>query len=203
MDVLFINGSSRGDHSNTKLLIEHFGKGVANTPGNTVATEFLYEHEDFSALLNAAAHADGVVLAFPLREGGVAPTTVRDFLTAVASRLALSEHLVELSEQMAAHVTCPYVLLLVTGGSEGPQALPGWITSRVFTLYMQLGKQFGTHRPLDPDLVRRLTHPPRLLPPVFWLLKFAARLHITNPRWEELLRTHRAFSRKYHRKHRK
>jgi hypothetical protein len=200
MDVLFVNGSSRGNHSNTKLIIEHVEAGVKATPGNTTDLAFLYDHDNFGPLLDMVTRAEGVVLAFPLRDGGALPATVRDFLTAAAARLSITDDLAATSEQIAARAASPYVLLLLRGGADGPQALPGWITSRVFTIYTQLGKQFGTHRPLDPHLVHRLVHPPRLLPPVYWLLKLAARLNLTNPRLEELLRTHRAFSRKYHRR---
>ena len=83
MRLTVYNGSPRGVHSNTKVLLSSFLKGFVDTPGNSYELTYLINKKRRDEHLGLFRNADHVLLAFPLYFDSM-PAAVKEFIEALA-----------------------------------------------------------------------------------------------------------------------
>ena len=84
MRLTFINGSPRGNKSNTGRLMDHFIKGFLETEGNSCEIEYLTKYRrSLTALAEKFAAAENVIIGFPLYVDAM-PGSVKEFFETLA-----------------------------------------------------------------------------------------------------------------------
>jgi NAD(P)H-dependent FMN reductase len=217
MRLTVINGSPRGQRSNTALLLDHFLAGFSETPGNSHETVFLANEKDHVHAVEAFGRAEAVLLAFPLyvdsmpavtksfiekldshcgRPGnpGMAYLVQGGFPEAVHSR-AVERYLDRLSRRLG----CRYLGTAVKGGIEGIRTMPPRMTRKRLRRFHELGAAFGCDGAFDPKLVAELSKPERLSFSVRLLVRLFALVGAANLGWDMQLKQHGAWARSFDR----
>lgn len=84
MKLTVYNGSPRGVHSNTKVLLSSFLAGFAGTPGNSFEIAYLISRTRSDEHVRLFGEAECVLIAFPLYHDSM-PAPVKDFIEDLAA----------------------------------------------------------------------------------------------------------------------
>lgn len=217
MRLTVINGSPRGQKSNTALLLEHFLAGFSETPGNSHETVFLTNEKNHQRAVEMFGSAEAVLLAFPLyvdsmpavtksfieklesycgRPGnpGMAYLVQGGFPEAVHSR-AVERYLDRLSRRLG----CRYLGTAVKGGIEGIRTMPPRMTRGRLRRFHELGAAFGRDGAFDAKLVAELARPERFSFLARLLVRLLALVGIADLGWNSQLKQHGARARSFDR----
>jgi NAD(P)H-dependent FMN reductase len=210
MRLTVINGSPRGQKSNTALLLDHFLAGFSETPGNSDETIFLANEKDHPHAVEAFGRAEAVLLAFPLYVDSM-PAVTKSFIEkldsysgragnpavaflvqsgfpeAVHSR-AVERYLDKISRRLG----CRHLGTAVKGGIEGIREMPPNMTARRLRRFHELGAAFGRDGAFDSRLVAELAKPERLNFPTRLMVRMLTLLGVTNMHWDMQLKQHGA-----------
>ena len=105
------------------------------------------------------------------------------------------EHWLEL---FAKRLGARHLGTIVKGGVEGIQAMPRWMTRRLFRRVEALGRSLGSTGRFDPKALRKLAGPDFTSRWRIPLLKLGMRIGAT-PYWNRLLKGNGAFARRFDR----
>lgn len=181
MRLTIINGSPRGETSNTGTLFSHFIRGFEEVEGNS--TEVLYiinNRKNMNVLVNAFRSAEAVILGFPLYVDAM-PGSVKEFIEALEP-LAGKENNPSLGfliqngfpetchnrfaarymEKFAKRMGCRCFGSILKGGCEGLAIQPAFLTEKYFAYLYKIGKAFGERGVFDETLLGKLAHPEHL-----------------------------------------
>jgi len=181
MRLTIINGSPRGEASNTGALFSHFIRGFEETEGNTTEVLYIIKNlKTMDVLVNAFRRAEAVFLGFPLYVDAM-PGSVKEFLEALEP-LARREgnpsmgfliqngfpetyhnrFAARYMEKFAKRMGCRCFGSILKGGCEGLDIQPAFLTEKYFTYLYEIGKAFGESGVLDGTLLGKLARPEHL-----------------------------------------
>jgi len=183
MKLTVLNGSPRGEKSNTAILLGHFAEGFLETPGNTIDTVFtIKDRPGFEKSLKAFREAERILLAFPLYVDAM-PGSVKDFIEALAPLkgtrpdLALmylvqngfpetshNRPVARYLEKLTGRLGCRFGGAILKGGCEGLDVQPPFLVDKVFRLFREIGMDFGRTGILNEALLAKLARPEHLTP---------------------------------------
>lgn len=183
MKLTVLNGSPRERKSNTAILLGHFAEGFLETAGNSIETIFLIqERPGFEKALSAFREEERILLAFPLYVDAM-PGSVKDFIEALADLKGTRPNLTlmflvqngfpETShnrpvarylEKLTNRLGCRYGGAILKGGCEGLDVQPPFLVDKVFSLFREIGRDFGRTGILNEALLAKLARPEHLTP---------------------------------------
>lgn len=214
MKLAIINGSPRGENSNSKLLTDNFLLGfnrICNTP---VPVHYLanskLKNEGGALFLNAEI----VIFIFPLYTDSM-PGVVKEFFEGMA-RLNLthpkkigfivhsgfpeSVHSISLErylEKFTGRLQCEYLGTVIRGGTEGIRVMPPLMTKKLFGKFQELGEYFAEHQLFLPKIVKTLRKPYRLSSARKFIYNTIGKTGITNFYWNSNLKKNNAFEKRF------
>lgn len=215
MHWALINGSPRGKRGNTVILLGHLARGLAET-GHSTEVVHLSLPRGQAMAKEQFRRAERIVLAFPLYTDAM-PGQVMELVEALeefcgraenppiaflvqsgfpeAGQCRAVEHWLEL---FAKRLGARHLGTIVKGGVEGIQAMPRWMTRRLFRRVEALGRSLGSTGRFDPKALRKLAGPDFTSRWRIPLLKLGMRIGAT-PYWNRLLKGNGAFARRFDR----
>ena len=213
MQLTVYNGSPRGEHSNTRLLLERFLRGFESHGGETHRLHYLVKLKQREEQLQDFARSPGpVLLAFPLYTDcmpglvksfieDLRPLCERDKLPAALFMVQSgfpearhSRYVERYLEKLARRLGCRYLGTMVRGGVEGIQVMPGIMTRKLFGLMDKLGARLAQTGELDPGLLRKLASPEQLSPFAQWLYEKLL-YRMSNNYWNGMLKKNKELGR--------
>ncbi len=217
MKRLLLNGSPRGDSSNSRCLCAWLAEGFVEA--GAPAPEILsLARAGTERAVREFRTADEVVLVFPLYTDSM-PGIVAEFTNALADldpavpagkrvgyvvhsgfpESAQSEPLAAYLERMSARLGFVHLGTILKGGSEGLRLDPGSGRSKTAGRFRALGRSLAGRGSFDPDAKAALARPRRLGPATRILFRVLAPTGILHMYWNVLLRKHGAYERRHDR----
>ena len=182
MRLLVLDGSPRGQSSNTRRLLDRFLEGFLETQGHEAEVLTLIRPSEFHRALESFGRADAVLLGFPLYTDAM-PGRVKEFieelgrairegdtqrarpvkrpalLFLVQSGFPEATHTAPVArylEGLARRLGCHCVGVMRRGGVEGIRVQPPSMTKGLFGRFRKLGEGYGRTGTLDPVALREL-----------------------------------------------
>jgi hypothetical protein len=165
--LFLLNGSPRGERSNTMKMLARVGKGWEHGGGNTPETLHLARSAGFQRAVEAFSQADVVLLAMPLHTDSM-PALVKTYIEALVPQAAShgvgnttlaflvqsgfpealhSRPLERYLEKLARRLGSPYAGTIVRGGGESLQMMPDEANKKLWARLRTLGEAVaGTER---------------------------------------------------------
>jgi len=214
MKLTIFNGSPRGVHSNSAMLIDHIAKGFLQVEGNSYELHYLIQVNKLEQSVEAFTHAEIALFVFPLYTD-IMPAVVKTFIEAlepycgragnppvgfiIHSGFPEALHLRTLERyltKLAQRLECPYLGTVIKGGTEGMRSSTPDQLQGLFTVFQDLGKSFGQTGQFDPDIARRLAQPERLPRWVSIIYNTLSFLPVLNKGWDDELKRNDAYNRR-------
>jgi putative NADPH-quinone reductase len=178
MNRLLLNGSPRGAHSNSRLIIDWICEGFAEAGAEKPPVVDLARVNDRPAQREAFLAADEVVLVFPLYTDstpGIVKAFLDTFAGADAPRIkgkrfgfvvhsgfpesAHSEGVADWLERLCDRLGMTFVGRAIKGGSEGFRIMPASMTRATRANFAAVGRSLSLAGKFDAAAVERLAHP--------------------------------------------
>jgi hypothetical protein len=161
--LFLLNGSPRGERSNTMKMLARVGKGWEHGGGNTPETLHLARSAGFQRAVEAFSQADVVLLAMPLHTDSM-PALVKTYIEALVPQAAShgvgnttlaflvqsgfpealhSRPLERYLEKLARRLGSPYAGTIVLGGGESLQMMPDEANKKLWARLRTLGEQLA------------------------------------------------------------
>jgi len=215
MKLTVFNGSPRGQHSNTRMLLEHFLDGFMTSKDNTYELAYLNHLKSRDKFVTMFGEAECVLLAFPLYTDAM-PAMVKTFIEsleplcgregnpaigfivqsgfpeAIHSR-ALERYL----EKLARRLGCRYIGTVIKGGVEGIRTMPSMMTRGLFKSLYLLGRKFGETGSFDRQIVLNLGKPERLTGLRLLSFRLIGRYLSRSKYWDRKLKENKAFDKRF------
>ena len=214
MKLTVFNGSPRGKTGNTKLYLEQFLEGFAETEGNTHELAYLNRVKNQDAFVKLFAEAEVVLLALPLYTDAM-PGMVKTFIESLAPLVGRrgnppigfviqcgfpeAVHLRALErylEKLASRLGCRYLGTIVKGGGEGARDYPDGFRKSLGT-FRKLGRVYGQTGRFDPKLMRRVAGTERFPKPLVLLFKLLLKTKLLDTGWNNQLKANGAFTKRF------
>jgi len=212
MKLSIINGSPRGESSNTEKLLESFIKGFTETEGNRVEEYYLIkERPAFEKLKALFLEAEILLIAFPLYIDAM-PGSVKEFFESLevmkGKRPDLrimfmmqngfpetyhNRFVERYCAKLAKRLGCIYEGSICKGGCEGLTIQPPELVDKVFTGFYNAGKSFGETGELNPEVLGKLAYPEHLKPENMELVINM----VNNFLWDGMLKKNNALDKKF------
>ncbi|TVQ16461.1 MAG: hypothetical protein EA361_04075 [Bacteroidetes bacterium] len=174
MTLAIINGSPRGQKSNSKILTEHFLKGYRskNNQGNVV-TSYLVGKEKMQENLEVFKQSEQVIIIFPLYTDCM-PGMVKEFFEHLPKNNAESRkdlgfivqsgfpeaiHSVYLGrylKKLTQRLGYNYLGTVIKGGVEGIQVMPASMTRKLFDSFRSLGEYYAENGSFSEAIKEKL-----------------------------------------------
>jgi hypothetical protein len=210
MRLLVLNGSPRGERSNTGLLLRPFLEGFTSAGGVVAGTHLLARATEADEALRAFGAVDAVLLAFPLY-GDALPAPALSLVQRLAPRVgrrgnpamlflvqngfpeALHMRPVERwLEKLSRRLGAPHLGTMVKPGAEGIRDRPPAMERRGFERLEALGIGLASTGRLEPRLLAELAGRERLGEGVLGPLRLAAGARLAAWWWNRQLKANGA-----------
>jgi hypothetical protein len=214
--LIVFNGSPRGGKSNTRIVLDHFLDGFTGIPGNSHERFRLVDRRRWPEYVERFTQAEYGILAFPLYVHAM-PGLVKHFIEALKPvdpsrgvklgfivQYGFSEgHHVRWLEpyltRLATRLGCQNLGLVSKGGAEGIQIRPEWMTRRLFEQFRLLGQYFGRTGTFDSALIHQLAQPEWFSGKQKIVLRAAKLTGLLDWHWNQHLKKHKAWDRRFDR----
>ncbi len=199
MHWTMLDGSPRGRHSNTSMILECLGKGLERA-GQSVQIRHLALSSDRQGAAQGFASAQRFILGFPLYADSM-PGLVMEFIEQLEPYVGRagnppvgfvvqsgfpepghSRPTEAYLRLLAKRLGSPCLGTLVKGAMEGVREMPPVVTSRLFRRLEEIGYVLGEKGEFDPKQLRALCGPDWFRGWRVPLLHLALR-GIVNPHW--------------------
>lgn len=215
MKFIVINGSPRGQSSNTRILLSRFLDGYRSVaPESVIEEAYLKGNKNPGELAVRLHKAELVLLAFPLYTDAM-PGIVKNFIeqldpeTLQKSSLKIGflvqsgfpeahhstyveRYLVKLTRRLGLE----YLGTIVRGGVEGIKMQPRWMT-RYTDLFYDLGQNLALDGKLSPSILKKLRTPEHLKGFRLLTYKFLRLTGLSNFYWNYQLKENNVFDKRY------
>lgn len=218
MKRLLLNGSPRGESSNSRLICSWLVEGLYGTGAPTPDTVSLAGARGMELAIQSFLSADEIVLVFPLYTDSM-PGIVAAFTNALAEldpaartnkrvgyvvhsgfpESAQSEPLAAYLERLSARLGFTHLGTAIKGGSEGLRLNPESRRSKPAKLFRSLGRSLAERGEFDTDTLAALARPRRLSPGVRLLFGILAPTGLIQMYWNVMLKKHGAYQRRFDR----
>jgi hypothetical protein len=217
--LLLLNGSPRGEHSNSMKMLAHVAEGWERGGGSMPETLHLARKSDFDRAVAAFAGTDVALLGLPLytdsmpglvkayiealvprvvvaREGGMNPTlgflVQSGFPEALHSR-PLERYLAKLARRLGS----AYAGTIVHGGGESLKMMPDEANKKLWARLRVLGEQLARDGRFGEKELKAVAGTERFSAPMAALLSLAAKLPIVQFYWNMQLKKNGAWERRF------
>ncbi len=215
MRLTVFNGSPRGRHGNTEILLGWFLEGFESVGGNSHEMAYLRKTGECDAFVSMFREAEAVFLAFPLYTDSM-PGIVKAFIDSLAPLVGGKSNPRMLSmvqsgfpeaersrpverylKKLAARLGAPYVGTIVRGGCEGIHVMPPGMTKNVRLAITEIGAHYARTGEFDAEAIRRFAGVERLSPLGRCVLTFMDIIGVAQFYWDGNLRKHGAYARRF------
>ena len=173
MKLAVINGSPRNKKSNSKILIDNFLSGYGSVCSDNVPVHYLAGSKTKGEEENIFLNADIVFVFFPLYTDCM-PGIVKEFFETISElkytgdkkigfvvqsgfpEAIHSIYVERYLEKLTKRLKCEYLGTIIKGGVEGIQAMPPWMTKKLFSNFRELGVYFANNNTFSPDIKNSL-----------------------------------------------
>lgn len=211
MQLTVFNGSGRGKHGNTMVMVNALLKGFSSIEGNTCQVHTLMETRKLAEHTAAFGQAEHVLLAFPMYTDMV-PGVVKAFIETLqpycgqagnpsigflihcgfpegVQLRALERYL----EKLAQRLGCRPSGAILKGNSEGLRSTPPEkMTGLLDTLEGQ-GTSLALRGEFDRDAIHALAQPERLPGMMAFVFRLLSLTPLVNMGWDQDLKKNGAF----------
>lgn len=214
MTLAIINGSPRGQQSNSKILTEHFLTGYRsqNTLRN-VELAYLKGKDQFQESLKVFSQSEQVIIIFPLYTDCM-PAMVKEFFEhlppgtgerkkdlgfIVQSGFPEAIHSVYVErylKKFTQRLGYNYLGTVIKGGVEGIQVMPASMTRKLFDHFQGLGAHFAKTGTFSETLMKKLKGPLRMSKPKQLGFRAISLTGVMNYYWNNNLKKHGAYQRR-------
>jgi NAD(P)H-dependent FMN reductase len=214
LKLTVFNGSPRGKTGNTKLYVEQFLDGFAETAGNTHELAYLNHVKNQDVFVKMFAEAEAVLLAFPLYTDAM-PGMVKTFIESLSQVVGRegnppigfviqcgfpgAAHLRALErylEKLASRLGCRYLGTIAKGAGEGARDAPDGFRKSLGT-FRKLGVVYGQTGRFDPELMRSVAGPERFPKPLLALAKPLFGTKLARMGWDNQLKANGALEKRF------
>src|SRR5450759_4393314 len=168
--LLLLDGSPRGERSNSYKMLSRVAQGWARGGGGDAEALHLARHADFERAVAAFRMADTVMLGMPLYTDSM-PALVKTYIEAVGSSASDSGPILGFLVQsgfsealhsrplerylakLAPRLGCAYAGTIVRGGGEALQAMPEEANERLWERLRGLGESLAREGRFDRELL--------------------------------------------------
>lgn len=215
MKLTVINGSPKGENSNTKLLTDAFLVGFHKTVGNQSKEFFLSQNTPVHEMQRDFIHAEAVILAFPLYSDSM-PAMVKEYFEnlenfkssnpgiklgyIVQSGLPESYHsffVARYLKKVSTLFDADYLGTVIKGGVEGMREKPSLMRRKTIKRFEKLGELFGKYGRFDQGIIKKLSFPVKLSPQRLLFFKLAGILKLNNLYWNYQLKSNKAYEKRF------
>jgi len=212
MNLLLINGSPRGQQSNTKILFGNFVEGVKSVNILVkIELSYLNHPKNIDEVIEKFSKADYVIIGFPLYADAMPGIVMHCIEHIPESKQKMVGFLVQSGFQEAIHsiyieryleklskrMDWNYMGTIIKGGVEGIQIMPNWMTSKLFKQFYMLGVHFGKFQQFDTDIIKRLRTPLKMSKSRLRIAKLMSKTGMMNFYWNKKLKEHNAFENRF------
>ena len=205
--LTLFNGSPRGRHGNTPLMLEHIAEGF-NRPSEMKHLVYLKRTEE---MVQAFAQAECAIIGFPLYTDAM-PGVVKHFFEALEPLIGRrdnppvgflvqsgfpealhSRYIERYLERLASRLGSPYLGTIVKGGGEGTRTNSPLASRGLFTNLQALGAGLAAQGWLDPVILQAVAKPerfPSILGPFFQIF---LRLPVAHSYFDSMLKENGAY----------
>ncbi len=214
MTLAIINGSPRGQQSNSKILTEHFLTGYRsqNTLRN-VEIAYLKGKDQFQESLKVFSQSEQVIIIFPLYTDCM-PAMVKEFFEhlppntgekkkdlgfIVQSGFPEAIHSVYVErylKKFTQRLGYNYLGTVIKGGVEGIQVMPASMTRKLFANFRSMGEYFALNGSFSETIKAKLQGPLRMSKAQQVGFKIAGLTGLPNFYWNNNLKKHGAYQRR-------
>ncbi len=217
--LLLLNGSPRGERSNTMKMLSRVGEGWERGGGNTPETLHLARRAGFQRAVDAFSQADVVLLGTPLYTDSM-PSLVKAYIEALAPQVAAahsvcstptlgflvqsgfpealhSRPLERYLEKLARRLGSPYAGTIVRGGGESLQVRPDKANTKLWARLQTLGEQLARDGRFGQAELREIAGIERFSAVTAALLSVAVKLPIMEFYWNSPLKKNGAWERRF------
>jgi multimeric flavodoxin WrbA len=216
--LLLLNGSPRGERSNSMKMLVRIAEGWQQGGGQTPEVLHLAQRACFERAVAAFAESDVVLLGMPLYTDAM-PALVMTYIEALAPRVAFkqaagnptlaflvqsgfpealhSRPLERYLEKLARRLNSPYAGTIVRGGGESLQMMPEEANKKLWTRLRTLGEQLAHDGRFSPAELKAVAGTERFSAFAAVLLSIAAKLPIVQFYWNMKLKKNGAWKRRF------
>ena len=213
--LLLLNGSPRGERSNSMRMMNNLAAGWQAAGGEAPTVLHLAKRADFERAVAAFASADTVVLAMPLYTDAM-PVLVAEFIEQlqpivgrpgnptlaflVQSGFMEATHSRALERylgKLALRLGSPYAGTIVRGNGEALQQMPDAALGKLIGLLQALGGQLARDRGFDPETLAAVAGTERFNPALAVAMSLALKLPIAQFYWTGQLKKNGAWARRF------
>lgn len=214
MKLTVINGSPRGNGSNTKIILSYFNRGFLKSEKNSVDLFYLKSTRDPRKQREIFMNAENLMIAFPLYTDSM-PGLVKAFFENLEPLKgekielkvgfiiqsgfpeAYQSHFLELYlEKLVRRLGCNYLGTIIKGNVEGVQVKPLWMVKGYLKKFEKLGEIFGREKNFDQKITHQLAKPYKLNGFILFLLRLIKKMGLMNMYWDKMLKDNNAFARR-------
>jgi len=205
MKLTIFNGSPKGEHSNTKYLLDGFTEGFLDNESNSITLCYLNKVSEIKKQKVAFTDTDIVLIAFPLYHDSM-PAIVKNFIENLEDlkgqnknpsicffvqsgfyETIHSRFVERYLKKLAKRLGCPYLGSILKGGIEGIKFRNGF-RKKVMKSFASLGKVFADKGAFDPKLVQKMTNPEKFSKLVVFIFKILDKTGLTKIMWKKQMK---------------
>ena len=217
--LLLLNGSPRGERSNSMKMLARVGAGWELGGGNTPETLHLARRTGFQRAVEAFSQSDVVLLGMPLYTDSM-PALVKEYIEALAPQVAIahaggstptlgflvqsgfpealhSRPLERYLEKLTRRLGLPYAGTIVHGGGESLQVTPDKANNKLWARLRILGEQLARDGRFGEKELKAVAGIERFSALTGALLSVAIKLPIINFYWNSQLKKNGAWERRF------
>lgn len=218
MKRLLLNGSPRGESSNSRLICTWMADGMREGGAQDPETAALAGTGGIGRAVESFLSADEILLVFPLYTDSM-PGIVAAFTNALADlapgrtsgkrvgyvvhsgfpESVQSEPLAAYLERLSARLGFAHLGTVIKGGSEGLRLDPGSGRSKTAERFRSLGRSLAERGTFDAEDLAALARPRRLGPGTRILFRVLVLSGLLQMYWNVMLRKHGAYDRSFDR----
>jgi hypothetical protein len=217
--LLLLNGSPRGERSNSMKMLKRVADGWEVAGGNPPEVLHLAQRASFGRAVLAFADADVVLLGMPLYTDSM-PALVKEYIEALAPRVASplqacpnptlafliqsgfpealhSRPLERYLEKLARRLGSPYAGTIVRGGGEALQMMPDEANRKLWSRLRLLGQQLARGSCFGQAELTAVAGIERYSPVAITLASLVLRLPVIQFPWNRQLKKNGAWEHRF------
>jgi multimeric flavodoxin WrbA len=211
MSLILLNGSPRGNKSNSKVMLKWLKEGY----GENLDIFNLNIPSKFPAALEACYGAGTIFLILPLYVDGM-PAQVMKFLETLyldkekvkGKKVCFFIHsgfpaakqsysLRDVLENIASKFEFELLPTIIMGGSEGVRLMPDSYQKKNKNAIVTLGQNLRNREPLNQEALHTLASPEKLSLKKVLMNKFLSKTGLLNLYWNNSLKRNKAFNKRF------
>jgi len=215
--LLLLNGSPRGERSNSMKMLTRVAEGWQQAGGETPEILHLAQRAGFDRAVKAFGEADVVMLGMPLYTDAM-PALVKSYIEALQPRTAAveganpalgflvqsgfpeashSRPLERYLQKLARRFGSRYVGTIVRGAGESLQMIPDRANEKLWARLRTLGEQLYREGSFGAEELRAVAGVERMSALTLVLARLAVHLPITQFYWNGMLKKNGAWQQKF------